>query len=122
VDAHPPEEKAKEKRETMEGNKNIDLLMVPVLKAIKRHIKDRDAVTEIYNRAYEACLQAQESKNEPHVNEEHLKSIIRGMLPLWIAAMGYAEHGKAKQLDFIRNYYNSGCTMTQEEIHTMFSV
>jgi L-amino acid N-acyltransferase YncA len=26
------------------------------LKAIERHVKDKDAVTEIYNRAYEALI------------------------------------------------------------------
>ena len=38
----------------MEGNQQIDILMIPVMKAIKKHVKDRDAQTEIYNRAYEA--------------------------------------------------------------------
>ena len=40
----------------MEGNSNIDALMMPVLDAINRHVKDRDAKTDIYNRAYEALL------------------------------------------------------------------
>ncbi len=40
----------------MEGNKNIDELMMPVLNAIKKHVKDKDAVTEIYNRTYEALM------------------------------------------------------------------
>ena len=38
----------------MEGTPQIDILMIPVMKAIKKHVKDRDAQTEIYNRAYEA--------------------------------------------------------------------
>jgi hypothetical protein len=40
----------------MEGLEEIDRLMFPVLKAIERHVKDKDAVTEIYNRAYEALI------------------------------------------------------------------
>ena len=40
----------------MEGNENIDALMMPVLDAIRRHVKDKDAITDIYNRAYEALL------------------------------------------------------------------
>lgn len=40
----------------MEGNKQIDELMLPVLNAINRHVKDRDAKTDIYNRAYEAII------------------------------------------------------------------
>ena len=40
----------------MEGNKRVDELMLPVLNAINRHVKDREAKTDIYNRAYEALL------------------------------------------------------------------
>ena len=42
----------------MEGDPRIDKLMRPVLAAIDRHVKDSDAKTEIYNRAYEALLQS----------------------------------------------------------------
>lgn len=48
----------------MEGDPRIDKLMWPVLTAIKRHIKDKDAETEIYNRAYEAIMISMEA-NEP---------------------------------------------------------
>lgn len=41
----------------MEGNYYVDNLMFPVLLAIKKHIKDSDAITEIYNRAYEALME-----------------------------------------------------------------
>ena len=40
----------------MEGDERIDVLMIPVLASIKRNVKDKDAVTEIYNRAYEAVM------------------------------------------------------------------
>jgi len=40
----------------MQGDKRVDELMIPVLNAINRHVKDRDAKTDIYNRAYEALL------------------------------------------------------------------
>ncbi len=54
---------------------------------------------------------------------ERLKNVIRGMSPLWFAAMSYAEHGRAADLDRIRNYYNGRDNpMTSEEIHLMFSV
>ncbi len=40
----------------MQGDPRIDRLIYPVELAIKRHVKDGDAVTEIYNRAYEALM------------------------------------------------------------------
>lgn len=40
----------------MQGDPRIDELMRPVMAAIKRHVKNKDAVTEIYNRAYEALM------------------------------------------------------------------
>ena len=47
----------------MEGNQQIDILMIPVMNAIKKHVKDRDAQTEIYNRAYEAIQNSMDEKN-----------------------------------------------------------
>jgi len=46
----------------MQGNPDIDVLMIPTNKAIKKHVKDRDAFTEIYNRAYEAVMISMEAK------------------------------------------------------------
>jgi cytochrome c553 len=40
----------------MQGDPKVDELMRPVLAAIKRHVKNSDAVTDIYNRAYEAVI------------------------------------------------------------------
>jgi len=40
----------------MQGDPRVDRLMYPVELAIKRHVKDSDAITEIYNRAYEAIM------------------------------------------------------------------
>lgn len=52
-----------------------------------------------------------------------LKRVIQGMSPLWFAAMSYAEHGRAADLDRIRNYYNGRDNpMTSEETHLMFSL
>jgi ribosomal protein L37AE/L43A len=48
----------------MQGDKRIDKLMLPVLNAINRHVKDRDAKTDIYNRAYEAVMISMVVKNE----------------------------------------------------------
>jgi hypothetical protein len=42
----------------MEGTDEIDKLMWPVLTAIKRHVKDSDAITDIYNRTYEAIMES----------------------------------------------------------------
>lgn len=54
---------------------------------------------------------------------DQLKKVIQGMFPLWISAMGYGEHGRAAELDRIRNYYRGkGNPMTNEDIHLMFSV
>ena len=40
----------------MEGDPRVDTIMWPIMLAIKRHVKDSDAITEIYNRAYEAIM------------------------------------------------------------------
>lgn len=40
----------------MQGDPKIDILMRPVRAAIERHVKGRAAVTDIYNRAYEAIM------------------------------------------------------------------
>lgn len=40
----------------MQGDPKVDELMRPVLAAIKRHVKNSDAITDIYNRAYEAVM------------------------------------------------------------------
>ena len=40
----------------MEGNSDIDIEMIPVNAAIRRHVKNSDAFTDIYNRAYEALM------------------------------------------------------------------
>lgn len=40
----------------MEGDKRIDELMRSVHAAINRHVKNSDAKTDIYNRAYEALM------------------------------------------------------------------
>jgi len=54
---------------------------------------------------------------------EQAEAIIRGMFPLWIAAMSYAEHGRAADLDRIRNYYNGRDNpLTGEQLHYLFSM
>lgn len=45
----------------MEGTEPIDELMRPVLAAIRRHVKNPDAVTDIYNRAYEAVMKSMDA-------------------------------------------------------------
>ena len=46
----------------MQGNPKIDELMLPVMAAIKRHVKNSDAITDIYNRAYEAVMNSMDAK------------------------------------------------------------
>lgn len=46
----------------MQGDPKVDELMRPVLVAIERHVKDREAATEIYNRAYEAVMNSMDVK------------------------------------------------------------
>ncbi len=54
---------------------------------------------------------------------EQAEAIIRGMFPLWIAAMSYAEHGRAADLDRIRNYYNGRDNpLTSDQLHYLFSM
>ena len=45
----------------MEGDSRIDELMQPVRTAIERHVKDRSAIAEIYNRAYEAVMNSMDA-------------------------------------------------------------
>ena len=46
----------------MQGDPKVDELMRPVLAAIKRHVKNSDATTDIYNRAYEAVMNSVDVK------------------------------------------------------------
>lgn len=45
----------------MQGDPRVDDLMRPVNAAIRRHVKDDAAVTDIYNRAYEAVMEVQDA-------------------------------------------------------------
>ena len=47
----------------MQGDQKVDQLMRPVHAAIKRHVKDDAAVTDIYNRAYEAVMISMDVKD-----------------------------------------------------------
>jgi len=50
-----------------------------------------------------------------------LERIICGMFPMWIASMGYCEHGRHSELLAMRNYYNGRDNpLTQDEISFMF--
>lgn len=46
----------------MQSDPKVDELMRPVMAAIERHVKDREAATEIYNRAYEAVMNSMDVK------------------------------------------------------------
>lgn len=47
----------------MQGDPKVDMLMRPVRATIERHVKDRAAMTEIYNRAYEVVMQCVDAKD-----------------------------------------------------------
>lgn len=50
------------------------------------------------------------------------ENIIRGMLPMWVAAMSYCEHGYAADLDRMRNYYSGRDNpLTGEELQILLS-
>lgn len=64
----------------MEGNSKIDILMIPVAAVIRKHVKNRDAFTEIYNRAYEAILISMDAKaklEKLQAQNEELKAIVQ---------------------------------------------
>ena len=73
----------------MEGTEPIDELMRPVLAAIKRNVKNPDAITDIYNRAYEAVMISMDvNREETHAKLEgwlYVCQKCRGVLPPQIA-------------------------------------
>lgn len=81
----------------MEGNHTIDTLMIPVEAAIRKHVKDRNAFTEIYNRAYEA-IQNSMGVNEPSMFEgsdpQSIAASILGSIKSERKALSSAENGK----------------------------
>lgn len=80
----------------MEGDPRVDELMRPVRAAIERHIKDPDAKTDIYNRAYEALI---ESMNALDVSAKvTAKQIAENAKNLQRAE---AAEAKVKELDLL---------------------
>lgn len=54
---------------------------------------------------------------------EKAESIIRGMFPMWIAAMDYCGHGGAASLDRMKNYYNGRSNrLTVDETKLMLDI
>ena len=77
----------------MQGDQIVDELMRPVMAAIKRHVKDSDAKTDIYNRAYEAIMISMEVNKSRAEKAEHLLEMAQDSLN------SYAEfYGKAVSL------------------------
>lgn len=85
-------------------------------------------VSEWQNRPIEDALRGRAEAAEvraaaAEARVAELETVIRGMFPIWIAAMGYCEHGRHSELMAMRNYYNGRDNpMTIEDIHTMFSL
>ena len=104
----------------MQCNLKFDELMRPVEDAIKRHVKDSDAITDIYNRTYEALLIGMD---ENISRAERAEAIINGMFPMWVAAMSYCEHGRADDLERMRNYYNGRDNpLTSDQLREMLEI
>lgn len=55
--------------------------------------------------------------------KDALRKVVIGMLPMWINAMSYCEHGNHKQLDYMYRYYRGPENpMTNEDLKLMFSI
>lgn len=54
---------------------------------------------------------------------EKAEALVRGIYPLWTAAMRYAERGHAADLDRIRNYHNGrNNSMTSDDLKLLHSL
>lgn len=52
-----------------------------------------------------------------------LERVIRGMFPMWIAAMRYCEHGRRSDIATMQNYWSDmDNSMTSEDIQLMLSL
>jgi len=68
---------------------------------------------------YQSC----EDFNEMKLRAERAESIVKGMFPMWIAAMSYCEHGRTADLVKMRNYYNGGDNpLTADEIRALLEI
>ena len=45
----------------MQGDPRVDTIMWPILLVIRRYVKNLDAVTDIYNRTYEALMMSMDA-------------------------------------------------------------
>jgi len=54
---------------------------------------------------------------------ENAEAIIRGMFPMWTAAMSYCEHGMAADLVRMENYYSGKDNhLTSEQLKALFEI
>ena len=85
----------------MEGTEPIDELMRPVLAAIKRHVKNPDAITDIYNRAYEAVMKSMD------VNEGDIAVFKNGIRAAERDAKLWQQRAEAaeRENERLRNFY-----------------
>lgn len=72
---------------------------------------------------FDECEKAIAHAESAEARVAELERVIRGMFPLWVAAIGYCEHGRQSDLTAMRNYYNGRDNpMTNEDIYLMFSL
>ncbi len=75
------------------------------------------------NIKWDTCFKLLAEYDQLCARAEQAEAIINGMFPMWIAAMGYCEHGRAADLDRMRNYYNGRDNpLTSEQLHTLFEI
>lgn len=82
----------------MEGNKRIDELMIPVRKAILKHVNNQVGVTEIYNRAYEALMASMDENTYDNVVTEKRLNAASDLLEA-ISIWFYENKGLAGKAD-----------------------
>ena len=85
----------------MQGDSRIDKLMIPVETAIRRHVVSQDAVTDIYNRAYEAIM------NSMDVNEGDIAVFKNGIRAAERDAKLWQQRAEAAERDDegLKNFY-----------------
>lgn len=89
----------------MQGNPDIDILMIPTSKAIKKHVKDSDAITEIYNRAYEAVIISMEVKDAENAALREQNAKLENWHKRLVEEIDKLTDQKARLIETSKNLY-----------------